>query len=133
MTQDEGMTTEEDASTSTGEQAKRKTPSVAALKQAAIQTKLKEQQKRYDKATKWRRVTEEGLGDLDLEEAMEKTTDEAGKMTSTTTAPTTVMTMIMTTASISCVVTAEVYSKPYTKSAEQRGERSTARSERREN
>ena len=78
-----------------------------------------------------RHVTEEGLGDVDLEEAMEKTTNEPKTMTSTTLTVTTA-TATATMVSFSCVVTAEVYSKPNTKSAEERGECSTARSKRRE-
>ena len=62
---------------------------------------------------------EEGLGEMDLEEVMERTTDPE-KTTATTTM---VMTTTTMTASLSThVVTVEVYSKPYTKSAELRGE-----------
>ena len=103
------------------------------MKQVAIEAKIKEQKRRHEEATKWRHATDEGLGDLDLKEAMEKMTDDAEKTTSTAASTATVTTMTMTTVSTSRVVTAEVYSKPYTNSAEQRGEQSTARSERREN
>ena len=94
--------------------------------------KIKQQEELWKEATKWRRATQEGLGDVDLEEAMEDT--ETGK-----TVPKTTMTMTTTTAmatastSSSMVQTmAEVYAKPYTKSAELRGERSSARREKRE-
>ena len=100
---------------------KRKTPSVTKAKQAALEAKIKEQKRRYNEATKWRRVTNEALGDVDLEEVMEKTTETETASTSTS------------TASASCVVVVEVYAKPYTESVKQRGQRSTARSERREN
>ena len=50
---------------------KRVTQSIIALKKAAAEAKVKEQKRRWDEATKWRRATEEGLGDVDLEEAMD--------------------------------------------------------------
>ena len=103
------------------EPRKRKTPSVTKAKQAALEAKIKEQKRRYDKATKWRRATNEALGDVDLEEVMEKMTETETASTSTS------------TAYASCVVGTEVYAKPYTESAKQRGQRSTARSECREN
>ena len=127
--QDDTTTEEEGTSTRV---KRRMTPSIAAIKQVAIQVKLKEQ------PTKWKRATVEGLGDLDLEEAMEQMGEGGEKMT-TSTATTTTATVVMsaatsvTTASTSRVVVAEVYAKLYTKSAEQRSERSTARTERREN
>ena len=96
--------------------------------------KIKQQEKLLKETRKWRRVTEEGLGDIDLEEAMEDT--ETGK-----TVPKTTTTMTMTTTTAMATVstsssmvqaTAEVYAKPYTKLAESRGEHSSARWERRE-
>ena len=62
---------------------------------------------------------EEGLGEMDLEEVMERTTDLEKTMATTTMVTTT---MTMTTSSSTRVVTVEVYSKPYTKSSELRGE-----------
>ena len=91
-----------------------------------MEAKIREQKWRYKEATKWRCATEEGLGDVDLEQEMEAAGDE--ETTSVTTAP---MAMVTTTATVSSshVVTAEVYSKPYAKTTESRGERSKARSE----
>ena len=108
--QDDTTTTEEEG-VPTGSR-KWKTPSIAAMKQLAIQSKIKEQQRQYDEATKCRHATNKGLGDLDLKEAMEKMADDAEKTTATATETTMVMTMA--TASTPRVVTAEVYSKPYT-------------------
>ena len=100
---------------------KRKTPSVTKVKQVALEAKIKEQKRRYDEATKWRRATNKALGDMDLEEVMEKTTETETASTSTS------------TAYASHVVVAEVYAKLYTESMKQRGQRSTARSKCREN
>ena len=68
-----------------------------------------------------RRATEEGLGDVNLEEFIKDTeTDRTTMTTATATA----------SASTSKVQTmAEVYARPYTKSAELRGEWSSAREE----
>ena len=98
-----------------------KTPSVTKAKQAALEAKAREQKRRYEEATKWRRATNEALGDVDPEEVMEKMTDAETPLTSTA------------AVSASHVVVTEVYAKPYTESAKQRGQRSTARSEHREN
>ena len=93
---------------------------VAAIKAVAA-AKAKQERKTGKKETKWRRATEEGLGDVDLEEVMEDTeTDQ----TTTTMAAATVSTSASTVQT-----TVEVYAKPYTKSAELRGERSSAREE----
>ena len=103
-----------------------KTQSVAAIKKAAVAAKIKQQEKLWKEVTKWRRATEEGLGDVDLQEAMEDM--ETGK-----TVPKTTTAMVTTSTSLSMVqTTAEVYAKPYTKSAELRGERSSARWEKKE-
>ena len=98
-----------------------KTPSVTKAKQAALEAKIKEQKRRYEEVTKWRRVTNEALGDVDLEEVMEKMTEAETASTPTS------------SASASCVVVTEVYAKPYTESTKRRGQRSTARSKCREN
>ena len=98
-----------------------KTPSVTKAKQAALEAKAREQKRRYEEATKWRRANNEALGDVDLEEVMEKMTDAETLSTSTA------------AVSASHVVVAKVYAKPYTESAKQWGQRSTARSKRREN
>ena len=98
-----------------------KTPLVTKAKQVALEAKNKEQKRRYNEATKWRRATNEALGDVDLEEVMEKMTETETASTSTS------------TASASRVMVADVYAKPYTESAKQRGQRSTARSKRTEN
>ena len=98
-----------------------KMPSVTKAKQAALEAKAREQKRRYEEATKWRRATNEALGDVDLEEVMEKMTDAETPSTSTA------------AVSASPVVVAEVYAKPYTESTKQRGQRSMARSEHREN
>ena len=81
---------------------------------------------------KWRRATEEGLGDVDLEEAMDDT--ETGKTVpkTTTAMTTTTATTTASTSSSTVQTTAEVYAKPYTKSTELRGERSSARWEKKE-
>ena len=115
----EDDTTTEEENLPTGPR-KRKMPSVTKAKQAALEAKIREQKRRYDEATKWRRATNEALGDMDLEEAMEKMTEAETVSTSTS------------TASASRLVVAEVYAKPYTESAKQRGQRSTARSKCRE-
>ena len=94
---------------------------VAAIKAAAA--KAKQQRKSGKKETKWRRATNEGLGDVNLEEAMEDTETDQTTMT---------MTTAMATASTSASTvqtTAEVYAKPYSKSAELRGECSSTRQE----
>ena len=93
-----------------------------------IAARTKEQKRHYKEATKWRRATETGLGDVDLEEEMEKTAEQEN-MTSTTTTTTTVTKATSSTR----VVMAEVYSELYTKSAELRGECNIARSEKRAN
>ena len=109
---------------------KRVTQSIIALKKAAAEAKVKEQKRRWDEATKWRRATEEGLGDVDLEEAMERTENPKKAATDTSTmAAETVMTTAATASSSTCVVTAEVYAKPYASTTESRGELSKARSE----
>ena len=95
--------------------------SVAAIKATAA--KAKQERKAGKKESKWRRATEEGLGDVNLEEFMEDT--ETDRMTTT-------MTTATATASTSTSMvqtTAEVYARPYTKSAELRGECSSAREE----
>ena len=113
---------------------RRKTQSVAAIEKAATAAKIKQQEKLLKETTKWRRATKEGLGDIDLEEAMEDT--ETGK-----TVPKTTTTMTMTTTTAMATVstsssmvqaTVEVYAKPYTKLAESRGEHSSATWEKRE-
>ena len=99
----------------TGQQ--RKTQSVAAIR--AVPAKDKPE-KKSGKEIKWRRATDKGLGEFDLEEAMEDT--ETDQTTTTTRIPaSTSASMVQTTA--------EVYEKPYSKSAESRGERSSARHE----
>ena len=107
---------------------------VAAIKKAAAAAKIKQQEKLLKETMKWRRATEEGLGDIDLEEAMEDM--EMGKtvpkMTTTMTTTMTTVTAAASTSSSMVQVTAEVYAKPYTKSADLRGERSSARWEKRE-
>ena len=72
---------------------RRKTQSIAKAKQAALDAKIREQTRRWDEATKWRRATNEVLGDMDLEEAMEKTTGVEAASTSmaSTAIPRTVM------------------------------------------
>ena len=109
-----------------------RTQSVAAIKKAVAAAKIKQQEKLLKEMTKWRRATEEGLGDIDLEEAMEDT--EMGKTVpkTTTTMTTTTAMATASTSSSTVQVTAEVYAKPYTKSADLRGERSSARREKRE-
>ena len=95
-----------------------KMQSVAAIKVAAA--KDKPQKKSGKKEMKWRRATDKGLGDFDLQEAMEDT--ETGQtMTTTRVAASTSASTVQTTV--------EVYAKPYSKSAESRGERSSARQE----
>ena len=84
---------------------KRKTQSVNKAKQAALEAKVKEQKRKYEEATKWRRATNEALGDVDLEDVMEKATEAETASTS------------MSSASTSLVVVAEVYAKQYTESA----------------
>ena len=98
-----------------------KMQSVSKVKQAALEAKIKEQKRRWEEVTKWRRVTNEALGDMNLEDVMEKMTEAETASTSTS------------SASASRVVMAEVYVKSYMESAKQRGQRSTARSEHREN
>ena len=102
---------------------RRKTQSVAAIKKAAVAAKIKQQEKLWKEGTKWRRATEQGLGDVDLEEAMEDTVSKTTTTTATATA---------STSSSTVQTTAEVYAKPYTKSAELRGERSSTRWEKKE-
>ena len=80
--------------------------------------------KAWKKEVKWRRATEEGLGDVDLEEAMEDTETEQMTITTTVATASTSASMVQTTA--------EVYAKPYSTSAESRGERSSARQEKKE-
>ena len=120
---------------------RRKTQSIAALKKARTEVKRKEQQRRWDEATKWRRATDVALGDVDLEKEREKaeeaetavTVAEEVKTAVTTTAGSARTVLTMTTASSSTqVVTAEVYARPYAKTTESRGERSMARSEKKE-
>ena len=125
--QDDTTTEEENP---LGAPQKRKTQSVTALKKALTEAKIKEQQQRYDEATKWSRATEEGLGDVDLEQEMEQL-EQAETTSAATTATTMVTTMAMASSSM-CMVTTEVYAKPYAKMTESRGEQSTARSEKKE-
>ena len=110
---------------------KRATQSISALKKAAAEAKVKgAKNEDGKKATKWRRATEEGLGDVDLEEAMERTENPKKMATDTsTTAAEMVMTTAAAASSSTHVVTAEVYAKPYASTTESRGERSKARSE----
>ena len=68
---EEDITAEAETVETTG-QRRRKTQSIAAIKAAAA-AKDNPQKKSGKKETKWRRATEEGLGDVDLEEAMEDT------------------------------------------------------------
>ena len=111
------------------------------MKKTLAEAKRKEQQRRWDEATKWRRATNVALGDVDLEKEMEKaeeaettaTVTESVKTAVTTTAGSTRTEVTMTAASSSTqVVAAEVYARPYTKTTESRGECSTARSKRKE-
>ena len=62
---------------------RRKTQSVVAIK-AAVAAKAKQQRKSGKKETKWRRATDEGLGDVGLEEAMEAMETDQMTMTTTT-------------------------------------------------
>ena len=78
----EDDTTTEEENVASGPR-KRKTPSMAKAKQAALEAKIKEQKRRYEEATKWRRATKEALGDVDLEEAMEKMMEAETASTST--------------------------------------------------
>ena len=126
--QDDTTTTEED--NPTGVPWKHKTQSVTALKKTLAEAKIKEQQRRWDEATKWRCATEAALGDVDLETEMEQAEDVE---TTTTATEGTVTVVTMAAASSSTqVVTAEVYAKPYTKTTESRGVHSMARSEKKE-
>ena len=126
--QDDTTTMEED--NPTGVPRKRKTQLVTALKKMLAEAKIKEQQRWWDEATKWRCATEAALGDVDLETEMEQAEDVETTMTATE-GMATVVTMTAASSSTQ-VVTAEVYAKPYMKTTESRGVRSTARSEKKE-
>ena len=125
-----------------GPQRRRKTQWIAALKKTLAEAKIKEQQRQWDEATKWRHAMDAALGDVDLETEMEKaeeveittaTTEGVKTVVTTTTAGSmrTVVTMAAASSSTQ-VVTAEVYARPYMKTTESRGECSTTRSERKE-
>ena len=113
---EEDVTAEAEMVEITGQ--RRKMQSVVAIK--AVAAKDKPEKKSGKKEIKWRRATDEGLGDFDLEEATEDTeTDQM--MTTTRIAASTSASTVQTTA--------EVYAKPYSKLAESRGERSSVRQE----
>ena len=118
MAEQDNTTTEEE--NPLGAPWRRKTQLITALKKVATEAKIKEQKWRYEEATKWRRATEIGLGEVDLKQEMERAGDV--KTTSAATSVTTTVTTTVTASSSSRVVVAEVYAKPYTKTTESRGE-----------
>ena len=128
MEQDDTTTTEEE--NPMGAPRKCKMQSVTALKKALTEAKIKEKQRQYDKATKWRCATEAALGHVDLETEMEKA--EYVETTIAVTEGTATVVTMAAASSSTHVVTAEVYAKPYTKTTESRGVRSMARSKKKE-
>ena len=111
VTEPDDTTTEEE--NPTGVPRKHKMQLVTALKKALMEAKIKEQQWRYDEATKWRRATEAALGDVDLEMEIEQAEDV--ETTSVVTEGTAIVVTTAAASSSTHVVTAEVYAKPYTK------------------